>query len=266
MAITRNHALLLAVVAELFAMLRGNDRALPLYREAGSEGRARPVARPGSAASQSEAVRARQPDKGNANASTSANFTLPRHLYAAILLILRPCESAIRRLIIIAARGLILKPHASRPFPAGVTSFAVNTITRSPVFQLIDPLKDFPLDAFDNDPQPSSSVMVAFNAALAYQQAQSAALPVNAALLFNRLRAMRQALNDLPRQSRRLARWRAQRDLALAGKGPFKPTRMSPFRPGPPPGYRRKDIHQVDAVLKDVHYFAIEAFRKPESS
>ena len=47
MAITRNHALLLVIVAELFAMLRGNALALPLYREAGSEGRARPVARPG---------------------------------------------------------------------------------------------------------------------------------------------------------------------------------------------------------------------------
>jgi hypothetical protein len=35
---------------------------------------------------------------------------LPRHLYRALLIILRPAESAVRRLIIIAARGLVLGP------------------------------------------------------------------------------------------------------------------------------------------------------------
>ena len=87
-----------------------------------------------------------------------------------------------------------------------------------------------------------------------------AAQPINATLLFNRLRAMRHALNDLPRQARRLARWKARRDEILSSKAPYKPTRISPFRPGPPPGYRRKDIHPVDSILKDVHYFAVEAF------
>ncbi len=266
LVISRNHALLMAIVAELFAMLRREARSLPLYREAGSEGRARPVARTGPAASRSEAVRVSQPDTGNANPNTSTTFTLPRHLYAAIMLILRPCESAIRRLIIIAARGLILKPRAARLFPAGLASFADTGITRAPVFQLIDPLKHFDQEAWENELNAGSMHEVQpFNASLAHHQATLAAKPVNATLLFNRLRAMRHALNDLPRQARRLARWRAQRDLLLAAKGPYHPMRMSPFRPGPPPGYRRRDIHQVDAVLKDVHYFAIEAFRADTS-
>ncbi len=236
LVITRNHALLLRIVAELFGMLRGSHGDSCL----------------------SEAT---VPDLG----SGPATFTLPRHLYAAILLILRPCESAIRRLIIIAARGLVLKPRVSRSFPAGVTSFAETGIIRAPVFQLIDPLKDFSLDVFDNDPQSSSGFTAPFDTALAYQQAQRAALPVNAALLFNRLRAMRLALNDLPRQARRLARWQARQDLALKANTPYRPMRMSPFRPGPPPGYRRKDIHQVDAVLKDVHYFAVESRKRADS-
>ena len=165
--ITRNHALLLTVVAELFAMLRMVDKSagpspLPL-RGVRRTGELRGSPRAG--ASRSEAVRGSQ--LPNELQTPSATFTLPRHLFNAIMLILRPCESAVRRLIIIAACSLELKPRASRPFPAGVTSFVQTGITRMPLFQLIDPLKDFPLDVFDNDPQPSSSFMPPFNPALA---------------------------------------------------------------------------------------------------
>src|SRR4051794_40346480 len=45
---------------------------------------------------------------------------LPRPLYRAALRVLRPAESAVRRLIVIAARGLVVKPHATRPMPAGL--------------------------------------------------------------------------------------------------------------------------------------------------
>ena len=88
--ITRNHALLLRIVAELFGMLRRTHGDSYLS------------------------------DVTVPDLDSATSFTLPRHLYAAILLILRPCESAIRRLIIIAARGLVLKPRATRPIPAGL--------------------------------------------------------------------------------------------------------------------------------------------------
>ncbi len=44
---------------------------------------------------------------------------IPRSLHSAVLRVLRPAESAVRRLIIIAARGLVvkLKPAPSRPMP-----------------------------------------------------------------------------------------------------------------------------------------------------
>ncbi len=238
MAITRNHALLLAIIAELFAMLRSvGVGSGPLSVDPGS------------------------------NPATQS-FTLPRHLYAAILLILRPAESAIRRLIVIAARGIVIKFRPSRPLPAGLASFASRTGSHTPSFQLIDPLKHFEQEAWENELNAGSmQEVLPFNAAEAYHQATLAAQPINATLLFNRLRAMRHALNDLPRQARRLARWRARRDQILSSKAPYKPTRISPFRPGPPPGYRRKDIHPVDSILKDVHYFAVEAFRwKPGDS
>jgi hypothetical protein len=190
-----------------------------------------------------------------------AAVMLPRNVYRAVMLILRPAESAVRRLIVIAARGLVLKLRPPRPVPAGVMSFSSASAARMPAFALIDPLKQFGPDVWTQADNPALLLRRAdsFDPAIAWQHAQLAETPVNAALLFNRLRAMRLALNDLPRQARRLARWRARRDLALASKGPFRPRRMSPFRPGLPPGYRRKDIHQVDAVLKDLHYFARQA-------
>ena len=48
------------------------------------------------------------------DASALTNFTLPRHLYRTILRLLRPAESAVRRLIIVAARGLVVPPARPR--------------------------------------------------------------------------------------------------------------------------------------------------------
>src|SRR5688572_18549084 len=41
--------------------------------------------------------------------------TLPRHLHRAILRLLRPAESAARRLIIVMARGLVVTLPPARP-------------------------------------------------------------------------------------------------------------------------------------------------------
>src|SRR5687767_2063811 len=66
---------------------------------------------------------------------------LPRPVYRAALGVLRPAESAVRRLIVIAARGVVAKPHAVRPMPAGLT-LARNGGTRAS-FQLFDARKRF---------------------------------------------------------------------------------------------------------------------------
>ena len=44
---------------------------------------------------------------------------IPRSVHSAVLRVLRPAKSAMRRLIIIAARGLVVKLAPSRPKPAG---------------------------------------------------------------------------------------------------------------------------------------------------
>ena len=66
---------------------------------------------------------------------------IPQTLHSAVLRVLRPAESAVRRLIVIAARGIVLKLAASRPMPAGPI-FGKGRHSR-PSFQLFDPRKNF---------------------------------------------------------------------------------------------------------------------------
>jgi hypothetical protein len=184
-----------------------------------------------------------------------------------VLRVLRPAESAVRRLVVIAARGLVVKLAPSRPMPAG--SIIGKGGNSRPSFQLFDPRKNFAgphrrtftrnpprIHIFGNDPR------VAALWTAPQPLADPAAPPdglVNAARLSRRLHALKLALEDLPRQARRLARWRVRRETAKAPK--FK----SPLRPGHPPGYRRKAIHQVDEVLAECHGLACYAMM-PDTS
>ena len=81
----------------------------------------------------------------------------------------------------------------------------------------------------------------------------------SAASLTRRLQALKSALEDLPRQAKRLARWRQRRQAAPDLKF------LSPLRTGHPPGYRRKPIHEVDEVLIECDDLAWEAM-KPDTS
>lgn len=86
--------------------------------------------------------------------------------------------------------------------------------------------------------------------------------PIDAGYLRLRLDALSRALCDLPRQAMRLARWQARREaLRKAGR----PGRLSPLRPGPAYGLRRpgspRPEHEIDDILRDLHYFAWEARR-----
>jgi hypothetical protein len=77
-----------------------------------------------------------------------------------------------------------------------------------------------------------------------------------------RLAAIRSALENLPREAKRLARLRARR----AAMPPEKFRKA--IRPGRPPGHRKQSLHEVDEVLKDCHWLAWEAARsaKPDTS
>ena len=193
---------------------------------------------------------------------------IPQPLHRAVLRVLRPAESAMRRLVVIAARGLVVKPAPSRPMPAGPIGKVGHL---RPSFQLFDPRKNFEslrqhrrrftrlsprIHFFGGDPR------VAALWAARPSAADPAPPPdglVNAAPLTRRLQALKLALEDLPRQARRLARWRVRREKAQSAK--FK----SPLRPGPPPGHRRKPVHEVDEILAECHGLACDAL-KPDTS
>jgi hypothetical protein len=76
---------------------------------------------------------------------------------------------------------------------------------------------------------------------------------IDARRLTLRLQAVKLALDDLPRQARRLVRLRARRE-----KVPDLRFR-SPQRPGRPPGHRRRPVHEIDRVLAECHALAWDA-------
>jgi hypothetical protein len=191
---------------------------------------------------------------------------IPRSVHSAVLRVLRPAESAMRRLIVIAARGLVvkLKPAASRPMPAG--AIGKGRASR-PSFQLFDPRKNFAElrqhhRKFTRNPPRIHFFPYDTLRPVRPPAADPAPPPdalVNSERLSRRLQALKLALDDLPRQARRLARWRLRRENAKASKF------TSPLRPGPPPGHRRKPVHEVDEVLAECHWLAWDAM-KPDTS
>jgi len=229
--------------------------------------------------------------------------SLPRHLQASVLSILRPAEAAFRRLIVIAARDLVvtlspaervrlvkaaLPQQTSRTgiflngriagpedlaalgrgsrMAAGATSIAAaqaqseDTKTRVPAFLLFAPLKRFgahrkgpsqwvPRILFDLDAPPAPAA----------HKPASPNDPVSALPLCRRLAALQTALDDLPGQAQRLARWRARRRLRRGG-------RLSPLRPGSPPGHRTRGSHPVNDVLHNCHGLAIDVVMRNDTS
>ena len=181
---------------------------------------------------------------------------IPPPLHRAVLRVLRPAESAVRRLIVIAARGLVVKVAPSRPMPKGHMIGKGGTPRSS--FQLFDTRKDFPelrqhrVKYAKNPPRihffgPDPRVAALWPSPQPPQPAPAPAPEpdglVKAERLIRRLNSLKSALEDLPRQARRMARWRMRRETAKAPK--FR----SPLRPGRPPGSRRKPTHEVDEIL-----------------
>ena len=63
--------------------------------------------------------------------------------------------------------------------------------------------------------------------------------------------AIKGALENLPRQAKRLARWQARPMEAR------RPRLATPLRPGRPPGHRKRQTHEVDEILKECHWLAL---------
>ena len=201
-------------------------------------------------------------------------MTLQRHLHAHARRILRAAESAIRRLIVIAAREIVVQPRPAgeevRPdlaflrkgsnVPAGADAAAA---IRVPAFPLLDPLRKFSFLPPRRGPKsfPRISVVGFLDPApIPQKPVVSPDDPVNAGSLCRRLLSSRRALANLPREARRLARWKARNKLRPG------PRRVAPLRIGYPPGRRKHRIHAVDDILKECQALALDVLSPPNTS
>jgi hypothetical protein len=199
---------------------------------------------------------------------SEAASRIPRSLHSAVLAVLRPAESAVRRLIVVVARDVVVKLSPARPMPKGkVIGKAAGG--RIPSFQIFDPPRRGKHTPFRKGRRIIPRVRV-----LDYDPRVIALFPkprpviipppppdglASATRLHRRLIALKSALEDLPRQAKRLVRWQERRRAAPEYKS------TSPLREGRPPGYRRKPVHEVEEVLADCDWLADMAMR-PDTS
>ena len=157
---------------------------------------------------------------------------LPASVRRALRRMLRPAESAVRRLIVVAARVLPFDPPAPRTKAPG--GGGARKSARSLAFPLVDPLPRFAFEPVEVRPAPASPDDAAQDATAAVQ----------------RLRMVRAALDDMPAQLRRLARWEAKRAARHAAGRAW---RFHPIRNRRPPGAVRRPRHAMHRVLDECH-------------
>ena len=258
LAIRRNRAALERILAGLFALV-GLEDGQPAVGKRLSE----TAPSPACAGS----------DPGCLLPTADCRLFLPRHLHAHARRILRATEAAIRRLVVIAARGVTvtLRPAGEglRPDLAalrkatGKEPAGADAPARIPAFPLLDPLRRFSFKPRRRAGKSFPRIcVIGFTEPTPIPQKPvlSPDDPVGATGLGHRLLSSRRALANLPREARRLARWRARRKLRQ-GRG-----RVSPLRMGRPPGKRKRPIHAVDDILKECHALALDVLSPPNTS
>jgi hypothetical protein len=189
---------------------------------------------------------------------------LPLPVYQMLQRLLHPAESAVRRLIVIMARGLVVPDVPSRPMPQGLVIAGTSKGRAS--FQLFDPRKTFG-DPDDVQP-PISGPRIRMIDALSPRQLflakfvkpkQEMCSETETLHLRQRLSLLARALDQLPREAKRMARWQKRR--AEMKNPPF----IFPLRPGWPPGHQQKPREEIDNVLRECHALAWMALQ-PDTS
>ena len=193
---------------------------------------------------------------------------LPKPVHRSLGIGIFKAEAAVRRLIVIAARGLVVALPAPRPMPAGLVIAGQNPGTPA---RLVFPLFDTRVSySFDEEPCAAlSGPRIRMLEAQSPQQQFLSLFPPAAAEAFSSAAATRQlrlrveatsrALQNLSNEAKRMARWLVRR------KAVDQPTFTSPMRPGPPPGHNRQSKADIDLVLRECHALAWEALRVDSS-
>jgi hypothetical protein len=230
--------------------------------------------------------------------------TLPRRLHRLVLRLLRPAEAAARRLVIIAARNIVVaapapqtsarpakpRPPLARAVPIRGFGLAVRAPlpvdpprpARPPCLPLFDTLPRFGKRRSSRSGTPRIS-FPGFLAPFPVRPAPTPFDPIETTGIGHRFAALEDVLDDLPRHAGRFARWRARRDAALmrareaaslAAQGgdpaPRWQGRFRPLRPGRPPGRHparsSTEPHEVHAILDITHGLAVWALEPPDTS
>ncbi len=196
---------------------------------------------------------------------------VPRVVRSIMLRVLRPAEAALRRLIVIAARDVRVDflPRKTKPLqfitgerlPRTSTCRALSRMA----FPLIDPLRRVGqrhIAYTDSNPRvfvveaaapfsPLSQIPVS----RLQQETENLA---GVTRICRRLGALVAALEDVPRQAKRLARLRVLREN--------RKLYFSPLRLGKPPGFRKNPIDDVDYILAECHDHARAVLAFPNTS
>jgi hypothetical protein len=210
---------------------------------------------------------------------------LPRPVYRAVLVTLKAAESAVRRLIIVMARDIVVKPRPKRPRPAGLIRSRNGTFqgkgsgqggpgkgtrkSRPPSFKLCDPEKRADAGRArrprrrHKGPEPRIRVLdydPRIPEFLRGKDPPRAPAPapqrvetvkdntVSAKRLCRRLFALLRALTNMEREAKRYALWLARPVEER------RPRRERALRFGWPPGWRIRPTHEVHEILKECHW------------
>ncbi len=194
--------------------------------------------------------------------------SLPRAVHSRIIRVLRPAELALRRLIVIAARDVNVEPT-----PPRVTQVRDRNSHRKPAsrmsFKLFDPRKRFTTHRVIYATQTPRAFFIAPDAPFSPLSPQPPDRPliqatsdrgISARRLALRIKALKSALENIPRQAMRLARLRLRRERQQP------PRFFSPLRPGNPPGHRITHHHEIDDILAECHKYALGVLSEPNTS
>jgi hypothetical protein len=192
-------------------------------------------------------------------------ITLPRRIRSTILQVLRPAEAALRRIILVAARDVTADLRASNVRPAqSRTRFAK---TRSISFPLCDPRKRFGQKRVTYAVNAPRVFFIAPDAPfypLFSHQPETLPAPhrepekhISARRMCLRLKALAAALEDVPRQAKRLVRLQTRRVN--------RKSMITPLRPGHPPGHRNMPSRGIDFILAECHKFAMGVLAEPRT-
>jgi hypothetical protein len=208
---------------------------------------------------------------------------IPRKLKNTVHFILLPAESAVRRLIVAAAKGLVAKPQAYKPMPKGtkIPKSMGKLGKRAPQFKLSDQHEPWlpppskrkkrpkgPRITFLGPTEPTVAAIFAYHRSMAKPESKPKREKgpndgkADGTRLQRRLQAIMRALQNIPKEAQRYVQWQARREMqADAGRR----VHTTPFREGNPPGYREKWTHEVHEILDNCMGLAFDATWVPRT-